>query len=129
MLDGESLKGCTPKAARRYATQGFQETSDNQEGQAAKFHDQGRSQGLPALFRSPAGLPQRDYYTLANHDGLQGVRDPRRPIGMTASPTARTSVYPATLGGPTKVGLLFLLKRIHPLLWPTHEIPHDWEPF
>jgi hypothetical protein len=92
MLEGKPLKGCTPKAAHRYATRGFQETSDNKEGQQAKFQDQGRSKGLPALFRSPAGLRQRDYYTSANHDGLQGVKDPRGPVGMTASPTARIPV-------------------------------------
>jgi hypothetical protein len=92
MMEGKFLKGCTPKAARRYATRGFQEISDNHEEKEAKFQDRGRSQGLPAMFRSPAGLRQRDYYTSAVHDGLQGVKDPRGPVGMTVSPTARTSV-------------------------------------
>jgi hypothetical protein len=85
-------KGCAPKAAPRYVRRGFQEISDNQEGKEAKFQDQGRSQGLPALFRSPTRLRQRDYYTSENHDGLQGVNDPRGPVGMTAPPMARISV-------------------------------------
>jgi hypothetical protein len=54
------------KAARHYATRGFQEISDNQEWQEAKFQDRRRSQGPPALFRGPAGLRRRDYYTSAN---------------------------------------------------------------
>jgi hypothetical protein len=29
--------------------------------------------GVPAMFRSPAGLRRRDYYTSPNHDGLQEV--------------------------------------------------------
>jgi hypothetical protein len=41
--EGKFLKGCTPKAARRYATRGFKETSDNQEGPEAKFQDRGRT--------------------------------------------------------------------------------------
>jgi hypothetical protein len=55
MLEGKFLKGCTPKAARPYATRAFQEISDNQEGQEAKFQDGKRSLGLPELFRSPPG--------------------------------------------------------------------------
>jgi hypothetical protein len=66
--------------------------SDNQEGPEAKFQGRRRGQGLPELFRIPAGLRRRDYYALANTDGLQGVDDPRGPVGMTSSPTARTSV-------------------------------------
>jgi hypothetical protein len=89
---GESLKGCPPKAARRQATRGSQETSDSQEGQGAKFQDRRRSQGIPAIFRSPAGLRRHDYYASANHEDLQGVKDPRGLVGVTASPTAGTSV-------------------------------------
>jgi hypothetical protein len=55
-LEGKLDKGCTPKAARRYATPGFQEMSDNHEWEEAKFRDRRRSQRMPALFRSPAGL-------------------------------------------------------------------------
>jgi hypothetical protein len=65
--------------------------SDNQEGKVVMFQDRRRSQGLPLLFRSPAGLRRRDYHTSTNVDGLQGVKDPRGLVGMTASPTARTS--------------------------------------
>jgi hypothetical protein len=31
---------------------------------------------LPVLFRRTPGPYQRDYYTSANHDGLQGVKNP-----------------------------------------------------
>jgi hypothetical protein len=74
MTEGKFLKGRTPRAARRYATRGFQETSDNQEGQEAKFQDRGRSQGLLAMFRSPAGPRRGDYYTSADHEDLPGVK-------------------------------------------------------
>jgi hypothetical protein len=36
---------------------------------------------------------------------LQGVKDPRGPVGMTASPTAKISVYPATHLGPDQVNV------------------------
>jgi hypothetical protein len=47
------------------------------QGQEAKFQGPGRSEGLSALFRVPTGLHQRDYNTSANHEDLQGVKDPR----------------------------------------------------
>jgi hypothetical protein len=42
----------------------------------------------------------------ANHDGWQGVKDPRGPVGMTASSTERTPVYPATPRGPDQANAL-----------------------
>jgi hypothetical protein len=99
-----------------YATRGVQEISDNQEWQEGKFQDQGRSQGLPALFRSPAGLRQRDYHTSAKHEGLQGVKDPRGPAGRTATRTPR---------GPDQVNVISSVMSIfmwrfnakHKTLW------------
>jgi hypothetical protein len=84
--EGKAWKVCTRKIARGYATGGFQEE------QRAKIQRRGYSQVLPALFRRTAGPYQRDYYTSANHEDLQGVKDPRRPVGMTAPPRARASV-------------------------------------
>jgi hypothetical protein len=75
-------------ASRRGAQTANSEISDNQKGQEAKFQDQGR----PALFRGPAGLRQHYYYTSANYESLQGVKDPSEPVAVTASPTVRTSV-------------------------------------
>jgi hypothetical protein len=60
-----------------------------QSGQKAKFQQRGYCQVLPALFRRTPGPYQRDYYTSANHEGLQGVKDLRGPVGMTASPASR----------------------------------------
>jgi hypothetical protein len=80
-----------------------------------------RTQGLSALFRSHVGLRQRDYDTSANAAGLQGVKDPRGQLGMTVSPTARTSGWPATARGTDQSNALVLLeftsivKRNHPL--------------
>jgi hypothetical protein len=65
-------------AARRYATRGFQE------GQEAKFQQRWYGQVLPALLRRAPGSHERDHYTSANHEVLQGVKDPRGPVGMHA---------------------------------------------
>jgi hypothetical protein len=45
----------------------------------------GYGQILPALFRWTPGPYQRDYCASANHDGLQGIKDSRGPVGMTAT--------------------------------------------
>jgi hypothetical protein len=69
------------------------------------------------MFRSPAGLRRRDYYPSVDHDGLQGVKDPRGPIGMTASLTERTAVYPATHRGPDQVNVIVKRPLIELLKW------------
>jgi hypothetical protein len=90
-MEGEFLKECPPKAARRYTTRGSPRKADNQEWQEAKFQDRGSSQGFLVMFRSPVGFRQRDYYTSANTEGLQGVKDP------------------ATLRGPDQVNAIIII--------------------
>jgi hypothetical protein len=68
-------------------------------------------QVLPALFRWTPGPYQRDYYTSANYESLQGVKDPKGPIGMTASPTARISVWPATPRVPDQFIVIIILSQ------------------
>jgi hypothetical protein len=46
--------------------------------QEATFQYRRHDQVLPVLFR-------RYYHTSANHEDLQGVNDPRGPVGMTAT--------------------------------------------
>jgi hypothetical protein len=60
-------------AAQVRENQGY---ADDQEGQEAKFQYRGYGKAMPELFRTGIGPSQREYYTSANHDGLQGVKDP-----------------------------------------------------
>jgi hypothetical protein len=53
-------------------------------------------------FEGPGRLHQRDYYTSANHEDLQGVKDPRRPVGMTATRKRGPRCSRPPLGGLTK---------------------------
>jgi hypothetical protein len=89
-------------ASRRYAKRGSQGPEDNEEWRDANFQDRGWSYRLPALFRSPAGLRQRDYSTSANHDDLQGITDPRGPVGMTVTRKRGPRCSQPPLGGLTK---------------------------
>jgi hypothetical protein len=57
---------------------------DNKEGQEAKVQERGSDQVVPELFRRTHGSYQRDYYTSANREDLQGVKDPRGPVGIHA---------------------------------------------
>jgi hypothetical protein len=70
--EGMYWRGYVSKVACRFAARGL----DNQEGQEAKFQHRGYNQVLRVLFRRTPGSYQRDYYTSANHEGLQGVKDP-----------------------------------------------------
>jgi hypothetical protein len=51
MKEGKFLKGYTPIAARRYATQGFQE------GQEAKFQQRERSGHAGIVSKDPGTVP------------------------------------------------------------------------
>jgi hypothetical protein len=73
------LKRCTPRAAHQSKNRGFQE------GQEPKFQQRVCGQVLPALFRRTPGLCRRDYSTSAKHEVLQGVEDPRGPVGIHAT--------------------------------------------
>jgi small GTP-binding protein len=60
-------KGCTPKKA--------------------KIQQRGYGKVLPALFPVTPGPYQRNYYTSANHEGLQGVNDCRKCLFMVGLQT------------------------------------------
>jgi hypothetical protein len=72
---------------------------EDQEGQEAQFHERGYDQVLPALFRRTPGSYQRDYYASANHEDLQGVKDPRGPVGIHATRKRGPRCSQPPLGG------------------------------
>jgi hypothetical protein len=71
-------------------------------GQEAKFQQLGYGQVLPALFLRIPGPYQRDYYTSANYESLQEVKDPRGPVGMTARRKRRLWCSQPPLEGPLR---------------------------
>jgi hypothetical protein len=75
-MQAKSWMACMRHVARCYVTRGFQEE------QEAKFQQRAYGQVLLALFRRTLGPYQRDYYTSANHEDFQGVKDPRGPVGI-----------------------------------------------
>jgi hypothetical protein len=68
----EVLEERTHKTAGLLKNRRFKE---DMEGNEAKFQQRWYNQVMPALFRRTAGLYQRDYYTSANHEDSQGVKD------------------------------------------------------
>jgi hypothetical protein len=77
-------------------------SAEDQEGREAKFQEREYSQVLPALFRRTPGSCQRDCYTSAKHEVLQGVKDPRGPVGIRATRKRRLRCSRPPLGGLTK---------------------------
>jgi hypothetical protein len=81
----------------------------------ANFQYRGHDQVLPALFRTILGSCQRDYFTSAKQDVLQGVKDPRGPVGINAMLEGGPRCRQPPLWGPTKQMLLILFEIPHRL--------------
>jgi hypothetical protein len=57
---------------------------------------------LPGLFRRTPGSYQRDNHTSVEYESLHGVKDPRGPVGMTATRKRGLRCSQPSLGGLTK---------------------------
>jgi hypothetical protein len=80
--EAKSWRGSMHKAAPRSKNLA---SAEDQEGQEAKFQQLRHGQVLSELFRRTPGSSRRDYYTSGNHEDLQGIKDPRGPVGIHAT--------------------------------------------